>query len=409
MLNTKIILYALDDVTILPAASSKINSRSECNPCYGDKLPIFTAPMTSVVSEGNLEVWEKNGITPILPRNIDIEKRLDYAVNGTWAAFSLDEFQEYFIDKVLDLPETKEVKVLIDIANGHMERLRTSIMRSKVLMSEFRKGTDYQIMAGNIANPETYKLLSEAGCDYVRCSVGSGNVCVTSSNVGVHHPMATLLDECYKLKCNHDLKAKIIADGGINSFRRANVALALGADYVMIGSAFAGCYESAAEFHFVSKFCPYSEGSDYIEFVHYATNACVSQHHYHLLKNGQVKIFDKDENNSRVITPPEDMKKDIISQLPFLEDDLGTNIYKEVFGMASRKAQALISKEGGKKTAEGILKKIPVKYTVAQWVDNFKSYLRSCMSYCGKTTLESFVGEVETVIMSPIAKDSFNK
>ena len=60
--------YSYNDLTILPAVISDINSRSECNPFYGDKLPIFASPMASVVSEENYKIFEDNNITPILPR-----------------------------------------------------------------------------------------------------------------------------------------------------------------------------------------------------------------------------------------------------------------------------------------------------------------------------------------------------
>ena len=69
--------YAYNDLTVVPEKISRVKSRSECNPYYEDgNLPIFTAPMASVVSNENYKVFEDNKITPIIPRNIDIKERI---------------------------------------------------------------------------------------------------------------------------------------------------------------------------------------------------------------------------------------------------------------------------------------------------------------------------------------------
>lgn len=81
ILNTK--GYSYNDVTIIPSIISNINSRSECNPfvdAINNLLPIFTAPMASVINEDNWDIFLKNGIIPIVPRNIDIERR-KYLIN----------------------------------------------------------------------------------------------------------------------------------------------------------------------------------------------------------------------------------------------------------------------------------------------------------------------------------------
>ena len=76
--------------------------------------------------------------------------------------------------------------------------------------------------------------------------------CITTSNVSIHYPQASLIDECYNIKKQllletEDILPKIIADGGIRNYDHVIKALALGADYVMIGSLFAQCIESAGE------------------------------------------------------------------------------------------------------------------------------------------------------------------
>lgn len=235
---SKEILCSYNDITIIPEARSFISSRSECDPYLSDlMLPLFTAPMSTVVNESNYEIFEKNGINTILPRNIDIETRLSYSKCGRWAAYSLKEFEENFCKEE---SYHNIWRVLIDVANGHMIKLYELVKRAKELHDNI------EIMVGNIANPETYELCYHCGVDYVRVGIGAGAGCITSSNTAIHYPMASLIYDCWKVKQLIKGTTKIIADGGIRNYSDVIKALALGADYVMIGSLFAQLKESAA-------------------------------------------------------------------------------------------------------------------------------------------------------------------
>ena len=239
MLNKKKQLYSLKDVAIMPAAISEIIHRSECNPYYADgKLPIFTAPMPCVVDSATYGKFEKNGINAILPRTENIGFRLSIC-GKQWCAFSLNEFEKYFIEETVD---EGNLYILIDIANGNMKRLYVASKTAKEYY-----GDRLKLMVGNVANPETFKKFCEIGVDYVRCSVGSGQACTTSTNLGSLYPMASLIDECFQIKEENGYITKIVADGGISSYRRMIKSLALGADYVMLGSVLNKCIDSAGQ------------------------------------------------------------------------------------------------------------------------------------------------------------------
>lgn len=388
-------LYALGDVTIIPAKISDIRHRAECNVYYNipeynndlsrmkRSLPIFASPMASVVNKDNFEIWAQNDIIPILPRTEQLPIRVEYAKSGRWAAFGMEEFEREFC---IDLPnivfsDKTVYRVLIDIANGHISYLQEIIKKAK----KVAENSNYtiEIMAGNVANPETYAELAKAGADYVRCSVGTGSVCITSSNTAVHYPMASLIDECRKIKDQIGYDCKIIADGGISSYSTAIKALALGADYVMMGSTLAKCFESASEFVNATKpskdYTPYSLTD--LNNMRFGTDACDIS---------------------------EAAKKEIIKDY--------APLVKTIFGMSTRKAQTLIALAAGKKkeeiktkTSEGIEKEITVDYTVNQWVENFTDYLRSSMSYCNFTEICKFVGGPEIMLLSESAKNSINK
>ena len=64
--------YSYYDVMVVPAKVSTIEHRSECDPFHKDGyLPIFTAPMSTVVNLNNYDLFEQNHIHAIMPRNIE--------------------------------------------------------------------------------------------------------------------------------------------------------------------------------------------------------------------------------------------------------------------------------------------------------------------------------------------------
>lgn len=402
--------YALDDISIIPAVISPIRSRKECDPFYDyKKLPIFTAPMASVVSPTNFYQWPKNGITPIMPRNVDIQTRCSYTHNGHWCAYSVSEFKDYFIDhpsSVVPYEDNVTTKVLIDIANGHMQILVDYIKEAKEVFKQLDK--EIEIMVGNIANPKTYQVFAEAGADYVRCSIGSGQVCLTSVNTPVHYGMASLIAECFDIKEQNHYHTKIIADGGILTYRRANVALALGADYVMIGTAFAKCYESAGKKTFKESNEYFREEDMYgITLNRTLITQLTNVNQYICLawrEDGKLLLSTDDEyKNVKIFTPNEQQKKILLKEFK-------GNWVSDHFGMSTKKAQKLINGTDAKlKTSEGVETTVTIDYTLAGWAENFVDYLRSTMSYCGKRTLEEFIGNVEVGILSPCEQFAVNK
>ena len=102
----------------------------------------------------------------------------------------------------------KNIKALIDVANGHMSKILSLARAAKNIY-----GNDIILMAGNIANPETYKKYAEVGIDYCRCSVGTGACCLTTTQLGIHYPMASLIDDIVNVR--EDMKRE-------ESFRKAN-------------------------------------------------------------------------------------------------------------------------------------------------------------------------------------------
>lgn len=202
-------------------------------------LPIFTSPMKSVISGSNYQTFFSKGIRPVLAKAEDINYRLD-GCQYIFATFTLREIHQYFLSskRVSD----KLFRVCIETGNGHdIEILNVSAALRRLY------GNQICIMAGNIGNPKLYIDYCKAGIDYVRVGLGSSS-CVRSDVYGFYYPMASLLIDILGVKntaCTGLRHTKIIADGGIYTPVDIIKAIALGADYVMMGRGLARLAEAA--------------------------------------------------------------------------------------------------------------------------------------------------------------------
>ncbi len=230
-------LYSLKDLTIIPFNWSKIDSRDDCTITYqNNRLPLFTAPMSSIIDINNQDIFHNCGINTLLPRNIPLKQRMEQWKQGWSIAVSFDEFDTYVYGYEFN---SQSVGYLcVDIANGHMTKLMYSVDRFRT------KYPEVKLIVGNIANPDTYEIFAKLGVWGVRLGIGNGQACTTSVNSGIHFPMASLIEHCYNLKQNNNYSANIIADGGMDNYDDIIKALALGADYVMCGYLFAKVLEA---------------------------------------------------------------------------------------------------------------------------------------------------------------------
>ena len=343
------IKFGYNDVSIVPAKISYINHRSEVNPYYdNNKLPIFTAPMSSIITLDNINKYSK--INVVIPRSFSLKNRIEYFLPLEYfTSFSISETEDLIRNKLV---YKNSINICIDVANGHMKNLYDLIRAFKYFYPNSK------IMTGNIANPETLKMAIESGVDYIRIGIGSGSGCITSSNTAIHYPMASLVKDCFKYLSDYKwtirkTNLKIIADGGIRNYNDVIKALALGADYVMIGGLFAECMDSNKNLYIQS-------------------------------------------NGNYVKANDEDLQKEDIQ------------LYHKFYGMASKEGMNDLHLR--KHTAEGICKYIPIKYdSIDQWSENMADYLRSAMSYCNVKILQDFIGTPRVTLISNNAKNAINK
>ena len=363
-----------NDITIVPEVTTSVSSRSQCNPYDEDGfLPLFASCMSSVVSMENAKIFNDSKIRVVIPRTYSYEDRLKYLCedNANFVAFSLNEVKELFKNGVLHCNYTTvdsfPLRICIDLANGHMETLLETV---KEIKTKF--GQKVIIMTGNIANPQTYKAYEEAGVDFARISIGSGHACITSSLTGIHYPVFSLLKDIYEIKQSVNGKCKIIADGGIRDYRDVQKAL-IYADYAMIGSVFNSAIDSAG----VAKYGKF----------------------YWNINGNKILRPLKTLFKYNTIVNPKDYNK-VLSEIKKGK----VEVWKEYFGMASKKAQKLINKTNNTnnklKTSEGTIKHNKVSFSIQGWSENETDALRSAMSYTNSKTLEEYKNSKWVVVMN---------
>jgi IMP dehydrogenase len=129
--------------------------------------------------------------------------------------------------------------LVLDTAHGHQEKMIEALKAIRSL------NPSIPIVAGNVVTAEGVKDLIEAGADIVKVGVGPGAMCTTRMQTGVGRPQFSAVMEC--AEAARKFGKHIWADGGIRHPRDVALALAAGASCVMVGSWFAGTYESPSD------------------------------------------------------------------------------------------------------------------------------------------------------------------
>ena len=127
--------------------------------------------------------------------------------------------------------------LVVDTAHGHQERMISALRAVR--------GVGVPVVAGNVVTAEGVTDLVRAGADIVKVGVGPGAMCTTRMMTGVGRPQFSAVLECAARA--RELGAHVWADGGVRHPRDVALALAAGAANVMIGSWFAGTYESPGD------------------------------------------------------------------------------------------------------------------------------------------------------------------
>jgi len=357
--NLETAKFDFHDIALVPSVLSKIESRSEIK--LPSHLPLIASPMNSVLTIKKKERFHEEFLNALLkemmvcvPRNYEYSTYTELfkysSLNKSmFKSISLQEFKliETNFDVFEDLILQDEC-ILVDIANGHMWKL---LDLSKMFIKKF---PNKKLMIGNIANPHTYGEFAKIGVHYCRIGIGGGSVCTTSANASVHYPMASLIHECSRIRLDNAYKSKIVADGGFKNFADIIKALALGADYVMLGG---------------------------------ILNKCLDSDSYPYL-----------------------WKKIKITNMSFAKWLYKNkfSLYKRHVGMSTKEIQKIWGNYK-LKTSEGIAKWKKVEYIFDGWIENFNDYLKSTMSYLNCVNFEELKEKANIIFITDNSFRRFHK
>ena len=234
-------VFDYEDIQLIPNKCI-IKSRSEADThvTLGDytfKLPVVPANMQTIIDEDIAEKLAKNGYFYIMHR-FDEASRKTFVKRmhdqGLIASISVG-VKDYEYDFVSSLKDDAPEFITIDIAHGHSDSVIEMIKHIK------KELPDTFVIAGNVGTPEAVRELENAGADATKVGIGPGKVCITKVKTG----FGTGGWQLAALRwCAKAARKPIIADGGIRTHGDIAKSIRFGATMVMIGSLFAGHFES---------------------------------------------------------------------------------------------------------------------------------------------------------------------
>jgi IMP dehydrogenase len=177
--------------------------------------------------------------TPAVDANGGLRIAAAVGINGDVAA------------KARALAEAGADVLVVDTAHGHQAKMFDAL--------EAVAGADLglPLAAGNVVSAAGARDLVNAGATIVKVGVGPGAMCTTRMMTGVGRPQFSAVEDCSAAA--RELGAHVWADGGVRHPRDVALALAAGASNVMIGSWFAGTYESPGDMKFATDGSAYKE------------------------------------------------------------------------------------------------------------------------------------------------------
>ncbi len=218
---------------------------------------LITAPKSTTLKEANDIIWDhKLNSLPILDDDgklLYFVFRKDYSQHKDNPHELLDKNKSYMVGagintldyerRVPALIEAGADCLCIDSSEGY-----TIWQKKTIDFIRSRYGDSVKVGAGNVVDREGFRFLAEAGADFIKVGIGGGSICITRETKGIGRGQATALievaaarDEYYK---ETGIYVPICSDGGIVYDHHITLALAMGADFVMLGRYFARFDES---------------------------------------------------------------------------------------------------------------------------------------------------------------------
>lgn len=232
---------------------------------FEEPIDKFMTPKEKVVwaheginlSEANNMIWEhKIACLPILD---DEEKlkylvfRRDYEERKNNPDSLLDENKRYIVGAGINTRDYEEripalVEAGVDLLCMDSSDGYSIWQKNTIAFVREKYGDSVKIGAGNVVDAEGFRYLAEAGADFIKIGVGGGSICITRETKGIGRGNASALVDVVAARNQYfeetGIYIPVCLDGGIVHDHHITIALALGADFVMMGRYFARFDES---------------------------------------------------------------------------------------------------------------------------------------------------------------------
>lgn len=218
---------------------------------------LIWAPEGTTLKEANDIIWDhKVNQLPIVGKDgklCYLVFRKDYDSHKQNPNELLDEYKRYVVGAGINTRDYKErVPALIEAGADVL------CIDSSEGFSEWQKltlawirdnyGDTVKVGAGNVVDADGFRFLAESGADFVKVGIGGGSICITRETKGIGRGQATaLIDVCRERNKYFEetgIYVPVCSDGGIVFDHHITLALAMGADFVMLGRYFARFDES---------------------------------------------------------------------------------------------------------------------------------------------------------------------
>ena len=233
-----------------------------------EKVSTFMTPFDKIIfaregislSEANDIIWEHRlNSLPIIDENdrlVSFVFRKDYEQHKKNPDELLDSQKRYVVgagintrdyeERVPALVEAGADVLCIDSSEGFSEWQARTI---KWIRDKY--GDTVKVGAGNVVDAEGFNFLADAGADFIKIGIGGGSICITRETKGIGRGQATAVIEVAKARDEyfkkHGVYIPICSDGGIVHDYHITLALAMGADFCMLGRYFARFDESPTQ------------------------------------------------------------------------------------------------------------------------------------------------------------------
>lgn len=218
---------------------------------------LITAEDGITLNDANDIIWEKKlNALPIIDKNGHLQSfvfRKDYEEHKENPNELLDVNKSYLVgagintldyeERVPALVDAGADVLCIDSSEGH-----TIWQKNTLEWIHNKYKGKVRVGAGNVVDKEGFLFLANAGADFIKVGIGGGSICITREQKGIGRGQATALIEVAKARDEYfketGIYIPICSDGGIVHDYHMTLALAMGADFIMLGRYFARFDES---------------------------------------------------------------------------------------------------------------------------------------------------------------------